>query len=255
MAEKGTRNYTGVVMAVGILLIMGMAIAIALDVPISKSFSFPTVPSAGPDHQLNITLYADASGWDYNHGKVNPTIVIPPNTQIAFTVIEEDNQPHTLTIAPGAQESSTHATLLSQTDITTTPGHVSHASAYFTTTGEYTYWCTIHPVTMVGQLYVNTSASLPTNISGSGNAAALHGNASAVNGGNNVPSAMTVIGTHPSKHMHTLIPELKIYGNMHATTPMDAGTATHSSSAVNENNDISGMHILSSRNMIVRLEN
>lgn len=163
MAGETKRNFTGVVLAVAILLVMGAAVAIALDVPLSKTFSFPSVPAAGAQHQVNITLWADAAGWNYNHGKVNPVIVIPVGTLVQFTVVEEDNQPHTLTFAPGAQEASAHATLLGTSDITTTPGHVSHTSAYFSTAGEYTYWCLIHPTTMVGQLYVNASASVPTN--------------------------------------------------------------------------------------------
>ncbi len=162
--EKGTgRNYTGIVMAVIILVIMGLSASIALNVPMSKSFNLPAVPSGGPENQVNITLWADAAGWNFNHAPVNPVIVIPPKTLIHFTVIEEDNQPHTLTFAPGSQEASAHATILSTSDITTTPGHVSHASAYFSATGEYTYWCLIHPATMVGKLYVNASAPLPGN--------------------------------------------------------------------------------------------
>lgn len=163
MAEVTKKNLTGVILAISIILIIGAAVSIALDVPLSKSFSLPSVPASGPAHQVNITLYADALGWDYSKGKTNPTIVIPPGTLVHFTVIEEDNQPHTLTVAPGAKETSTSATLLSKADITTTPGHESHASAYFPTTGEYTYWCIVHPTTMVGQLYVNASASLQNN--------------------------------------------------------------------------------------------
>lgn len=157
------QSKAGVVFAVSVILIMAAAVGIALNVPLSKAVKLPQVPAGGPAHQVNITLWADAIGWNYNHGQVNPAIVIPPGTLIHFTVIEEDNQPHTLTVAPGSQESATHATLLSQADITTTPGHVSHSSAYFTSTGEWTYWCTVHPQTMVGQLYVNSSAPVPTN--------------------------------------------------------------------------------------------
>ncbi len=158
-----TSNKTGIVMAVVILLVMGLAVSVILDVPIAKEFKLPTVPAGGPAHVFNTTIYADAQGWNYNHGKLNPTIVIPDNTLVHFTVIEEDNQPHTLTINPGAKESSVSATLLTSSDITQVPGHVSHASAYFSQTGEYTYWCTFHPATMVANIYVNASAGLPSN--------------------------------------------------------------------------------------------
>lgn len=156
-------NKTGIVMAVVILALMGLSLTTVLHVPIQNTYKLPNVPSTGPEHKVNITLYADASGWNYNHGKVNPTIVIPPNTLVYFTVIEEDNQPHTLTIDHLAVESTNSQTLLSRSDITTTPGHVSHAQGYFNETGRYTYWCIVHPQTMVGALYVNTSASLTNN--------------------------------------------------------------------------------------------
>lgn len=242
MDEKVKKNYTGVILAVGILIVMGLAVSIALDVPISKAFALPSVPSGGPEHQVNITLYADAAGWNYNHGTVNPVIVIPPKTQIEFTVIEEDNQPHTLTIAPGSQESTTQATLLSQTDITTTPGHISHTNAYFATTGEYTYWCTIHPVTMVGQLYVNSSAAVPTNATGSVTTGGSHNNG--VTSGSLV-SAQNMNGNMLQSPLHPTI-----------ASPLHFSAALSSVlNAVNKNSDISGVHDPLSRSVIVRMEN
>jgi len=159
MNEKGSK--TGVVFAVIILLIVSMGLYLALDFPQTSSFSLPPAPSVVP-HTANITLWADASGWDYNHGTVNPTITILNGTLVHFTIIEEDGQPHTFTINPGPTESTVFDTLLSISQITTTPGSVSHANAYFPKVGVYTYWCTVHPTTMVGLIYVNSS--LPSHV-------------------------------------------------------------------------------------------
>ena len=151
----------GPILVILIIAAAGLSLGFALNVPTTATFSLPAVP-AHPAHYHNVTLYADANGWNYNVKgyTTNPTIVILPGTVVNFTVIEEDNQPHTLTIAYGPHESSFSDTLLSTSAITTTPGHVSHAQAYFNKTGEYTYWCIIHFTTMVGQLWVNNS--LPT---------------------------------------------------------------------------------------------
>ena len=159
MSEKGSK--TGVVFAVIVLLIVSMGLYLALDYPQTSSFSLPAAPASAP-HSVNITIWADASGWDYGHGTVNPTITILNGTVIHFTVIEEDGQPHTLTINPGPAESTVFDTLLSISQITTTPGAVSHTTAYFPKVGVYTYWCTVHPTTMVGLIYVNSS--LPSHV-------------------------------------------------------------------------------------------
>ena len=170
MAEKSAA--TGPIFVIAILLVAGIALGLELSVPTSPAYSLPGIP-AHPAHYVNVTLYADANGWNSNQKglpvqsglKVNPTIVVLPGTVVNFTVIEEDNQPHTLTIAQGSSISSTSDTLLSTSDITTTTGHVSFAQAYFDTLGEYTYWCVVHPQTMIGHLWVNNSLptfSLPT---------------------------------------------------------------------------------------------
>ena len=153
-------NKTGIVMALAILVIVGFSVALALDVPIKPQFIPSPVPSSGPEHVVNVTLWADASGWDFNHGTVNPNIVVPPDTLIKFTVIEEDGEPHTLTIAPGAKETSFSTTVLPTSAITCIIGHKSYGSIYITSPGEYTYWCTVHPLTMVGHIYCNTTAKI-----------------------------------------------------------------------------------------------
>ncbi len=152
-------NKGGVVFVVIVLIMVAIGFSLMLNPPTVKSFSLPAVPSKGVKHYENITIYADALGWDYGHGTLNPTISIANNTVVNFTVIEEDGQPHTLTVNPGSAESSYQDTLLSTSQITTIPGHVSTTQAYFNTIGVFTYWCTVHPETMVGLIYVNATVN------------------------------------------------------------------------------------------------
>lgn len=153
-------NKAGVVFVAIVLIMVAIGFTLMLNPPTVKSFSLPPVPSKGVKHFQNITIYADANGWDYNHGTVNPTLYIANNTVVTFTVIEEDGEPHTLTINPGSSETSYQDTLLSTAQITTIPGHVSTTKAYFDTIGVYTYWCTVHPETMVGLIYVNATVNV-----------------------------------------------------------------------------------------------
>jgi plastocyanin len=152
-------NKGGVVFVVIVLIMVAIGFSLMLNPPTVKSFSLPPVPSKGVKHYENITIYADALGWDYGHGTLNPTISIANNTVVNFTVIEEDGQPHTLTINPGPAESSYQDTLLTTSQITTIPGHTSHTQAYFDKIGIYTYWCIVHPETMVGLIYVNATVN------------------------------------------------------------------------------------------------
>ena len=153
-------NKAGVVFVAIVLIMVAIGFTLMLNPPTVKSFSLPPIPSKGVKHYQNITIYADANGWDYNHGTVNPTLYIANNTVVTFTVIEEDGEPHTLTINPGSSETSYQDTLLSTAQITTIPGHVSTTKAYFDTIGVYTYWCTVHPETMVGLIYVNATVNV-----------------------------------------------------------------------------------------------
>lgn len=156
-------NKTGAIFAVVVLVAVAIGFLLMLNPPTVQAFTPSPTPASGPKYYMNITLYADAQGWDYNHGTVNPTLNILNGTLVQFTVIEEDNQPHTLSFNPGYNESSSGYayTLLSTSDITSTPGAVSHGSMYFGKLGVYTYWCIIHPTSMVGLIYVN-STSTPT---------------------------------------------------------------------------------------------
>lgn len=156
-------KFVGVAFAVMLVAVAGLSLAYELNIPEVHSFKLPPVPANAKIYR-DVTLYAEEPGWDANLGpaKTNPTLVFQVGTVVNFTVIEEDTLPHTLAINPGAKE-------LSNADIVLSIGppqySVVHGQVYFNTIGVYTYWCTVHPLTMVGLIYVNktvsTSYSLP----------------------------------------------------------------------------------------------
>lgn len=108
-----------------------------------------------------IVLYANAQGWNYN-STPNPTLNEKFHTRLDFKVIEQDGLPHTLTINPGPNESSSQSDYIVNVQIPTTVGAVVWVNWSFSSTGLYTYWCTVHPVTMVGKLYVNSTSNNST---------------------------------------------------------------------------------------------
>ena len=156
-------KFVGVAFAVMLVAVAGLSLAYELNIPEVHAFKLPPVPSDAKIYR-DVTLYAEEPGWDANLGpaKTNPTLVFQVGTVVNFTVIEEDTLPHTLAINPGPKE-------LSNADIVLSIGppqySVVHGQAYFNKIGVYTYWCTVHPLTMVGLIYVNktvsTSYSLP----------------------------------------------------------------------------------------------
>ncbi|GGM78047.1 hypothetical protein GCM10007108_15260 [Thermogymnomonas acidicola] len=142
----------------------GLVFAVTVVVVVALAISFiATAPQAGgrpfnPNdykYTVDVTIWADAAGWNYNHGVVNPTLYFKPGTKVVFTVIEEDGLPHTLTINPGKTENRGNAyTVLSIAQITQTIGHKSTGIYVFDKTGYYTYWCTVHPTTMVALIVI-----------------------------------------------------------------------------------------------------
>lgn len=150
---------TGIVLGVIIILLSGLMLTFMFDAPTQSGGGLADPSNLPVKGYMNITIYADAAGWNYSHGAINPTLYFPLYYVINFTVIEEDNLPHTLTINTGPTETSSSLTLLSTGQITQIPGHVSKVSYEFFKTGIYTYWCMIHPTTMVGQIEVNSTAS------------------------------------------------------------------------------------------------
>ncbi len=149
------------------------------------SFAYFVSPSSGSSSQtsssynstMEITLYANANGWNYNSTHPNPTLYAKTHVLLEFKIIEQDNFPHTFTINPGPNESQSNAFI--NVNIPAIPGTVVWVNWSFSSPGLYTYWCVVHPETMVGQLIINSSAnssSSPSVIQGSN-----PGNGSTVN--------------------------------------------------------------------------
>lgn len=129
-------------------------------------FMYP-IGSSGPQATLapynstmEITLYANAAGWNYNTSNPNPTIYARTHVLLEFRVIEQDTLPHTLTINPGPNESQASAII--NVNIPPVPGTVVWANWSFSTPGVYKYWCIVHPETMVGKLVLNSSGNNST---------------------------------------------------------------------------------------------
>ncbi len=148
---------TGIVLAVLIVVSSAFFVSYELNVPKLNTFSFSPVP-ANATQFVDVTLYAEQPGWDYNLGPslANPTLVFQVGTVVNFTVIEEDTLIHNLAINPGSSEASNASILL---NIGPPQLSVQKAQVYFSDTGIYTYWCTVHPTTMVGRIYVNKTVS------------------------------------------------------------------------------------------------
>ncbi|MEM0135185.1 MAG: hypothetical protein QXU18_08190 [Thermoplasmatales archaeon] len=110
-----------------------------------------------------IVLYANAEGWNYNSSHPDPTLYSKTHVLLEFKVIEQDGLPHTLTINPGPNESASSAIV--NVVIPTTIGSVTWVNWSFSNPGVYTYWCEVHPETMVGSLIINATSSNSTNSS------------------------------------------------------------------------------------------
>ncbi|MEM0136225.1 MAG: hypothetical protein QXU18_13545 [Thermoplasmatales archaeon] len=110
-----------------------------------------------------IVLYANELGWNYNSSNPNPTLYEKTHVLLEFKVIEQDNQPHTLTVNPGTNESQTNE--IFSVNIPPVTGSVVWVNWSFANPGVFTYWCIVHPETMVGRLYVNSTSSNSTNAS------------------------------------------------------------------------------------------
>ncbi len=157
-------NKAGVGVVIIIAIVVALSFSYVLTTPTGSQKQ--TMPS-NPAYTNTTYLWADAAGWNFNHGVLNPTLNYTVGTVVTFKVTEADTAPHTLTINPGGSasnpisgETRTGAyTVLSIADITQTKGHLSTGQFYFNKPGIYTYWCTVHPTTMVGLIYVNSTSS------------------------------------------------------------------------------------------------
>lgn len=160
----------GVAYGLIIILLVGTSLTFVLSAPTTSGGGLADPAGLKVHGAINQTIYADSAGWNYSHGSINPTLYFPLDYKITFTVIEEDNLPHTLTInkdknyASGSsltkyENGATALTLVTTGQLTQIPGHVAKASYIFFQPGNYTYWCAIHPTTMLARIQVNGTAS------------------------------------------------------------------------------------------------
>ncbi len=152
---------SGILFGVVIIVLMFGGLYYMLSAPTTLNGGLIESSSMSYTKTVNVTLYANALGWDYGikGDTTNPTINVTAGTRIIFTVIEDDTAPHTLTIADSPKESGTHLTLITTSQLTTTIGHTVTASYIFDKVGPWTYWCAIHPTTMLGTINVLPAAN------------------------------------------------------------------------------------------------
>ncbi|MCL4344939.1 MAG: cupredoxin domain-containing protein [Candidatus Thermoplasmatota archaeon] len=160
MGEK--KNLAGAAYGIIIILLIALTLSFVLSAPTQTAGGLTDPSNLPVKGHMNITLWADAAGWDTNHGPVNPTLYIPLDYLVNFTVIEEDGLPHTLTINTGPKETGATYTIVTTGELTQVIGAKYTAQYEFFKTGVYTYWCTVHPTTMVGEIIVNATASNST---------------------------------------------------------------------------------------------
>lgn len=167
---------SGVVYGVVIVVLVAASLAFVLSAPTSAGGGLTDPSGIKIKGVIDHTVYADASGWNYSHGQINPTLYFPVDYKIVFTVIEEDNLPHTFTLnkdtkyAPGTppthyESATTGFTLITTSELTQVPGHSVTKSYIFFKTGNYTYWCEIHPTTMDARIQINGTAESTTVVS------------------------------------------------------------------------------------------
>ena len=193
-------NKGGVTFVVIILLLVSVAFAYVLTSPTGGGLINPTTPAK---YTKYVNLGADAAGWEnnYNSSQRNPILNVTTSTLVYFNVTEMDGAPHNLLIAyDGAYSASLFSTylgyltggsptkaenpgasyqVLSESQITQTIGHSTQGKFNFQKAGIYTYWCAVHPTSMVGLLIVNdttTSGSVATTHYSGENAGSTSGN-------------------------------------------------------------------------------
>lgn len=170
-------NKGGVTFALIIIVVVAMAFGYVLTSPTGGGLQ----PSSAPTKYTQyFNLGADAAGWQLNDNasNTNPVLNVLVSTMVYFNVTEIDGAPHNLYLGyDGAYSASLYAKLqgervsspksiepnsnyqiLSLSDITQTIGHKTQGHYPFQKAGIYTYWCSVHYLTMVGLLIVNASS-------------------------------------------------------------------------------------------------
>lgn len=160
-------NKGGVVFAVTVVLAVAVAVGFVIS-PQPTSVLSQVIPP-NPALTNSTTLYANAAGWDTptplgnSNGAipVNPTLNYTAGSVVTFTVIETDTLPHNLYIAKGTSENlGAYYSVIGA--INPILGSKYTGEWYAQTPGTYTYWCQVHPTTMVGTINVvaaNSSAA------------------------------------------------------------------------------------------------
>lgn len=157
-------NKGGIAFAVIVVLAVTASVGFVLS-PQPTSVITQVIP-ANPAFTNTTTLYANAEGWDtptsYGNANgaipVNPTLNYTVGTLITFNVIETDTLPHDLYIAKGTSEDmSAYYSVIGA--INPVPGSQYSGVWYAATAGVYTYWCQVHPTTMVGTINVVASTN------------------------------------------------------------------------------------------------
>jgi hypothetical protein len=158
-----------------IVILIALSLTLVLSAPTSTGGGLIDPAGIHAKGTISQTVYADASGWNYSHGTPNPTLYFPLDYKICFTIIEEDNLPHTFTLNKDKsyvkgtvltkyEKPGTALTLVTTGELTEIPGHSYKKSYIFFSPGNYTYWCTVHPTTMLARIQVNGTASASTSI-------------------------------------------------------------------------------------------
>ncbi len=163
------KSKLGAIYGVVIIVLVAASLTFVLSAPTSAGGGLIDPSGIKVKGTIDQTVYADASGWNFSHGPINPTLYFPVDYKICFTVIEEDNLPHTFTInkdkayTPGTpatsyESATTGLTLITTGQLTQVPGHSVQKSYIFFESGNYTYWCEIHPTTMDARIQINGTA-------------------------------------------------------------------------------------------------
>ena len=77
----------GVVYGIVIILLVGLSLTFVLSAPTSSGGGLIDPAGLKVKGTIDQTVYADASGWNYSHGSINPTLYFPLDYKICFTVI------------------------------------------------------------------------------------------------------------------------------------------------------------------------
>ena len=157
--------------AFAVIVVLSIAVTVGCVISPQPTSVLSQVIPPNPAYTNSTTLYANAAGWDTptqygNPGlPVNPTLNYTAGTVVTFTVIETDSLPHNLYIAKGTSENlAAYYSVIGA--INPIPGSKYTGEGYAQTPGVYTYWCQVHPTTMVGTINVlpANSTSISNNV-------------------------------------------------------------------------------------------